>query len=249
MTHFELANLMTDYIEGTLDHSLEAQARAHLDGCSECSRMVEDVRMAIATCRDAQPLEPPPWLVSRIMRATVGERKPGLYERLLARLRPAFRPQVAYSLSMAIFSVSFILFTAKVNLRSMRLRDLNPATWVYRANSRGHMLMARAQKYYYDIRFVYDVQSLIQDMRQQPGKQPSATPKGGKAHGSASSKESPDARNELAKEAPIFSYRGGAAGRLAANEESSGRLLSRGREFAEARNEAPFSLVFETARQ
>ncbi|MGH9398489.1 MAG: anti-sigma factor family protein [Terriglobia bacterium] len=199
MTHLELASLMTDYVEGALDAARARHVDAHLEACLECRAMLEDVRFAMMACGDAADLEPPPWLLPRIVRATTGERKPGLRERLVAWARPAFRPQIAYSLSMAVFSLSFILYAAKVNLRGMSLRDVNPATWAYRVNRRGHMLMARAEKYYYDIRFVYEVQSILQDIRQQPSVQP-GTPKNLKAPGSASTDESPEAPGELAME-------------------------------------------------
>ncbi|MGH9772855.1 MAG: zf-HC2 domain-containing protein [Candidatus Acidiferrales bacterium] len=203
MNHLELANLLTDYLDGALEASRMTQVDAHLEGCLECRALVEDVRFAMAACGDAADLEPAPWLLPRIVRATLGDRKPSLRERFTAWLRPVFRPQLAYSLSMAIFSLSFILYAAKVNLRGMSVRDVNPATWAHRANSRGHILMARAEKYYYDIRFVYEVQSILQDMRQQPGSQPGAQPASPvkpKTPGSASSDESPEAPGEMAEQ-------------------------------------------------
>jgi hypothetical protein len=183
MTHLELTNLLTDYVEAALDAAQAQGVEEHLRECAPCREMLEDVRLAMAACRDAVDLEPSPWLFERIVRATIGERKPGLKDVLLAWMRPWFRPQIAYSLSMAIFSLSFILYAANVKLRSVSLQDVNPATWVYRANSRGHMLAARAEKYYYDLRLVYEVQSLFRDLRQQPDVQP-GRPGGARAPGS-----------------------------------------------------------------
>lgn len=197
MTHLEIARLMTDYVDGLLDGARTAEMRSHLETCAECREMLDDVRFGMVACAQAENLEPAPWLVHRILRATSGERKLGFGERLVAALHPIFRPQVAYSLSMVIFSLSFILYAAKVPVRSMSLRDLDPATWFNRANSRGHILAARAEKYYYDIRFVYEVQSILQDLRQQPGGQ-RTTPKSLKAPGSALDGISPQAPTETA---------------------------------------------------
>lgn len=172
MTHLELANLLTDYLDGALAPESAFEAEAHLASCAECRNMVEDVRFGLAACRDAGEIEPAPWLVGRILRATVGERRPSLAAQLAAFVRLSLQPQVAYSLAMAIFSLSFLLYTSRVNLREVKLRDLNPGTWVYQANSHGHLLAARAEKFYYDLRFVYEVQSMLQGARQQPSAQP-----------------------------------------------------------------------------
>lgn len=166
MTHFEVEALAADYLDATLDTGRKAQMEAHIATCAECTGMLEEARLAIAVCRSAQELEPAPWLVRRILRATSGERKPGFIERLAASLRAFLKPQIVYGVSMTVFSLSFILFAAKVNLRGVNPRELNPATWFYKANSQGHLLVARAEKFYYDLRFVYEVQSVLRELRQ-----------------------------------------------------------------------------------
>lgn len=199
MTHLELSNLMTEYLDGALSAAQAREVEEHLQECAPCKAMADDVRFALAACRDAAEVEPSPWLLARIVRATTGERKPSLKEKLAAWLRPMFRPQIAYSLSMAIFSLSFILYTSNVNLRSVRIQDVNPVHWVYRANSRGHILVARAEKYYYDLRFVYEVQSLLHGLHQQPAAQP-GSPQRMRQPGSASSDEFPADETALALE-------------------------------------------------
>jgi hypothetical protein len=183
MTHLELENLATDYLDGALDPVRRAQAEAHLASCGECRAMMEGVRLAITTCQAARDLEPAPWLGARILRATTGERKPGPAAQLMALLRPILRPQFVYGFAMAVFSVSFVLFTAKVNLRHLKARELNPGTWFQRADSRGHLLFARAEKFYDDLRFVYEVQSVLQELRQQTNSRPAK--KAGRSGGSS----------------------------------------------------------------
>jgi hypothetical protein len=184
MTHVELENLITDYVDGVLKADRVAAVTAHLASCSACRETVEDVRFAIARCRAAQELEPAPWLVSRILKASTGQRKPNLIGQIAAWLQPVLGPQVVYGVSMAVFSLSFILFVAKANLRRLNVRELNPAMWVERANSRGHLLIARAEKFYYDIRFVYEVQSVLRELRQEPSPRPA---KPGRRSGGTSS--------------------------------------------------------------
>ena len=76
MTHLEIENLVSDYLEGLLDPSVKAAVETHLADCGACRTLVEDVRQALEVCRTAEEAEPSPWLISKIMRATVGERKP-----------------------------------------------------------------------------------------------------------------------------------------------------------------------------
>ena len=151
MTHLEVENLTSDYLEGLLETGLKKEVEAHLDICPSCAEMLADVRRAMELCHAAPELEPAPWLVRKIMLATVGERKPGLAERLAAFFRPTFQPRVAYTVAMAVFSLSIIVNAAGINLRHLTVQDLNPLTWVFRANRARHVYAARAEKFYYDL--------------------------------------------------------------------------------------------------
>ncbi len=172
MTHYEVAELASDYLDSALEGARRAELEAHLASCATCRGLIDDMRLAVSACRATAPCEPSPWLVQRILLQTVGQREanqPGWGARLRLWLRPSFRPRIVYGIAMTVFSLSFILFTARVKLRAMNLRDWNPATWVYQANSRGHLLVARAEKFYYDLRFVYEVQTVLHELGQRPG--------------------------------------------------------------------------------
>lgn len=168
MTHLELENFASDYLEGQLEAARRAQVEGHLEGCAECRELLADLRQAMELCRSAEELEPAPWLILKILRATIGERKPPLREQLAAFFRPAVQPRIAYTVAMAVFSFSIIVNTAGINLRKLTLEDLNPRTWIYRANRTGHLLYARAEKFYYDLRLVYEIESRLRQLREQP---------------------------------------------------------------------------------
>ena len=159
MTHLEVENLTSDYLEGLLEPGLRMEVEAHLSTCPSCGEMVEDVRRAMELCHAAPALEPSPWLVKKIMLATVGERKPGWTERLAAFFRPTVQPRIAYTVAMAVFSLSIIVNAAGINLRHLTVEDLNPRTWVLRANRARHVYAARAEKFYYDLRVVLEIES------------------------------------------------------------------------------------------
>jgi len=177
MTHLELENLASDYLEGLLDTVRKAEVEAHLTTCTACRELIADVRQTMELCRSAEELEPTPWLVSKILLATVGERKPTLREQLAGFFRPALQPRVAYALAMTVFSFSIIVNAAGLNLRNLTLADLNPHTWFTRANLAGHRFYARAEKFYYDLRVVYEIESRFRQVRSQPQGQEKEAPK------------------------------------------------------------------------
>jgi hypothetical protein len=73
----------------------------------------------------------------------------------------------------------------------LRFEDLNPRTWVGRANRQGHLLFARAEKFYYDLRVVYEIESRFRQLSGQPQIQEEESPKpaapgGGSSQGTPS---------------------------------------------------------------
>lgn len=169
MTHLELENLISEYLEERLTAVRVSEVEVHLASCPDCRTMVADVRHAFELCRTAEPLEAPPWLVPKILRATLGERKPAFRQRLESWMRPVLQTRVAYGVAMAVFSLSMIINVAGISLRHVRPSDLNPLNWAYQANRNGHLLLGRVEKYCYDLKVVYEFQSRLQRLRTQPG--------------------------------------------------------------------------------
>jgi hypothetical protein len=90
-----------------------------------------------------------------------------------------------------VFTFSIIVNAAGLNLKSLRFEDLNPRTWVDRANRQGHLMYARAEKFYYDLRVVYEIESRFRQLGGQPQVQEEETPKpaapgGGSSQGTPS---------------------------------------------------------------
>jgi hypothetical protein len=194
MTHLEAENLVSEYVEVQLDVTRRLEFEAHLEACPACRELVADVRHVMEHCRSAENPEPPPWLVSKILLATIGERRPSLIKRLTAFVRPVLQPGVVYPVAMTVFSFSIILTAAGVNLRRLTLADLNPRTWVYQASRTGHLLYARAEKFYYDLRVVYEIESRLRQVRQQSPSQGSSEQPGQESKPEASPGGSTDRR-------------------------------------------------------
>ena len=197
MTHLEIENLASDYLEGLLDPASRATVEAHLTECAACRGLVGDIRRVLELCRSAEEVDPAPWLVSKILLATVGERKPTLLEQLTALFRPLVQPRVAYPIAMTVFASSIIINAAGLNLRNLRFEDLNPRTWYYRADRAGHLMYARAEKFYYDLRVVYEIESRFRQLRGQPQDQEEQAPKPA-VPGGGSTQGTPPGQTQLA---------------------------------------------------
>ena len=143
MTHLELENLASEYLEGLLEAVARVEVEAHLKECAACRELIADVRHALEMCQAAEELEPAPWLVSKIMLATVGERKPSFGGAVGGFLRPAGRMRLAYSFAMAVFSFSIIVNAAGINLRHLTHRGLESSDMVLRGQQhRAHDAVA-----------------------------------------------------------------------------------------------------------
>ena len=182
MTHLEIENLASDYLEGGLDQVRQAQVEEHLEACASCRELVEDVRSAIQTCHAAEEVLPPPWLIANILRATLGEKPPSLLEQLGALTGLFRQPRFAYGVAMAVLSISVIVNASGVKLQKLSFEDLNPATWYNQVNRAGHLFYAHAEKFYYDLRIVYEIESRFRDAQvyrgheQAPPEKPKTAP-------------------------------------------------------------------------
>ncbi|HUZ47445.1 MAG TPA: anti-sigma factor [Terriglobia bacterium] len=181
MTHLEIENLASEYLEANLDEVRRAQVEEHLEACARCRGLVEDVRSAIEACQSVEEAPLPPWLTARIRRATLGEKEPGWFEQIRALPQLLRQPRFVYGMAMLVFSASLIVNASGFHLQNLTMEDLNPAAWYNQANRTSHLLYARAEKFYYDLRIVYEIESRFRDAQPessppeaQPGKQPAA---------------------------------------------------------------------------
>lgn len=165
MTHLEIENLASDYLEGSLEAARQGEVEKHLAACGPCRELVEDVRSAVQTCQAAEEVLPPPWLIPRIRRATLGKKQPNWLDQLRALPRALRQPRLAYGVAMMVFSLSLIVNASGLRLRNLRAEDLNPATWYYQASRAGHLFYAHAEKFYYDLRIIYEIESRFRDNR------------------------------------------------------------------------------------
>jgi predicted anti-sigma-YlaC factor YlaD len=69
MTCRELAELLSDYLEGELAQEMCVTIRAHLEVCPECVYFVESYQLTIQISRRLPAAEVPPALLDKLRKA------------------------------------------------------------------------------------------------------------------------------------------------------------------------------------
>jgi hypothetical protein len=186
--------LLSEAIDGTLAAGEMQRFEAHRSACPSCGPAFAEVKRGMQLLRSLSEVAPPPTFVHNVLAATVGrveeaqEVRAGesLWERLRSRLRegsgPVLQPKFAMSFAMAFFSISLVLNLAGVKLGSLRHLDLSPNAIVRSA----YEAQGRLAKYYQNIRFVYEIESRVQELKRattpEESEAPAEKPKERKDH-------------------------------------------------------------------
>jgi hypothetical protein len=191
MQHAEFEALLADAIDGTLHAAEKDRFQAHAAACELCAPQYMLALEGRALLRDLPEMEPPAYLLQKVLNVTseVPARVRAEEERRgwFAGMRPAFtaimQPRFGMSFAMAFFSVMLILNVTGVKLGDLRYMDLRPAAVKSSMVRTYYETTGRAQKYYENLRFVYQVQSALRDLRNAtnsqddtPAAQPAAQP-------------------------------------------------------------------------
>src|SRR5437016_3447189 len=159
---------------------LPSGARAHARACSACGPLFAEIDAGRRLLKSITEVEPPAHLAYNILAATSGldtvrmhapmaQPQVSWLDRVRARIAPALtpvfavvrQPRFAMSFGMAFFSVSMVLNLAGVKVSDLRRVDLHPSAMV-----RGyHMTSGKVVKYYENIRFVYQIESKVREIK------------------------------------------------------------------------------------
>jgi hypothetical protein len=171
--------LICDYVDGTLDSSQKAEVERHLPQCPACAELAQDSAAAVAFIQRSADVEPPPELITRILfDAPWSKEKSGSKFRtwLRAILSPVLQPKLAMGIAMTMITLSFLWQYAVP--RQLRPSDLQPAKVWAALEDRADYAWGRTVKFYENLKFVYQIQSMLRDLQQQDEEQqPKATPK------------------------------------------------------------------------
>lgn len=174
----EFEALLAEALDGQLGGEQLEKFQQHRELCPVCGPLFAQAETGLSWLKAVPQVEPPVNLASRILAATTGAQArvpaavpvvPSWPERLRGWIEPvlapvwstARQPRFAMSFAMAFFSVSIALNAAGVRLGALRSADLRPSALV-----RGYYeTSAKVVKYYENIRFVYELESRVRDLK------------------------------------------------------------------------------------
>jgi hypothetical protein len=173
MTHAEFEALLAEAIDGALGAAEMERFRAHSASCEVCAPQLVLAEEGRRMLRALPALEPPAYLVQKVLNVT-SELAPRAAREKPARdwsfgLRPAFaaimQPRFGMSFAMAFFSFTLLLNVTNLKISDLQYVDLRPGAVKENVVKGYFETTGRVQKYYENLRFVYQVQSTLRDLR------------------------------------------------------------------------------------
>ena len=177
----EFDGLLSDALDQQLSGAKLESFQAHARTCSLCGPLLSEAEAGQHLLKSLAEVEPPVNLVHNILASTVGidtgrlrsttaaQREPSFLDRLRAfadRLAsPVFglirQPRFAMSFGMAFFSLTFAMSVAGVKVGDLKQADLRPSA----LKRTYYTTTGRIVKYYENIRFVYQIESRVRDLK------------------------------------------------------------------------------------
>ena len=172
----EFDSLLSQAIDGTLSGERLQAFEAHGHTCQLCGPMLRDAEAGRSWLKSLEEVEPPAYLVNNILlatsgvaagkataRATWGERIGRWIDAILSPVVAVARqPRFAMSFGMAFFTLSVTLSIAGVRLSDIRHISLRPSA----VRRTYYETQGRVVKYYENIRFVYEIESRVRQLKQ-----------------------------------------------------------------------------------
>ena len=179
-----LTCLLSDALDGVLTGVQLDRFQAHARSCSACGPLFAEVEAGRNWLKDLTEVEPPASLVTNILASTTGvdtqrlranvmapqqRALGGWLERAQAWASEAFQPvwgtvrqpRFAMSFGMAFFSLSVALSVLGVKPADLRSVSLRPSA----IRHTYYNTQARVVRYYENIRFVYEVESRVRELK------------------------------------------------------------------------------------
>src|SRR5580700_9007429 len=178
----EFDNLVSDALDGILTGAQLDTFHAHARTCSACGPLLAEVTAGRNWLKDLSEVEPPVSLVTNILASTTGvdtqrlrvnvsasQPRVSWLERVQAwastAIQPVWgtirQPRFAMSFGMAFFSLSVGLSVLGVKPADLRQVSLRPAALRHTY----YNTQARVVRYYENIRFVYEVESRVRELK------------------------------------------------------------------------------------
>lgn len=170
----EFEALLAEALDGRLSPAEMERLAAHAAECPLCAPAMTLAEQGRSLLRGLPEIEPPAYLVQKILNVTSEVAPEGAAEPQPAgqwswNLRPFFaavmQPRFGMSVAMAFFSVTLVLNVAGIKIGDLRYVDLRPSAVKSNVVKGYYETTGRVQRYYDNLRLVYQVQSTLRDLR------------------------------------------------------------------------------------
>jgi hypothetical protein len=179
--HWE--TLLADALDGLLKPEDEAAFAAHMAICAACTALFDESRRGREWLEFLSPEpEVPTGLLDRILAQTgpgqvagyglvpsagnvVPMPQPWQRPGFMGQIRRFAEPRLLMTAAMAFFSIALTLNLTNVKLSSLRLSDLRPSSVRSFVERRVTMASTPIVRYYDHLRFVYEVETRMRELR------------------------------------------------------------------------------------
>jgi hypothetical protein len=153
--------LICDYAEGALGPEERTELERHLVECATCAELARDSMAAIRFMERAADVEPPPELISRILfDPPWRKRREGWFSRSFHAI---LQPRFAMGMALTVLSLAMIM----PRVGQFQPSDLSPRAVWGGIEDRVYRFWARTEKFYDNLKFVYQIQATLREWQQQ----------------------------------------------------------------------------------
>ena len=187
--------LLVDALDGKLDANDAAAFHAHSQECGAgCGDLLEEARRGSEWLQYLRETPPAPeGLVDKILAGTSGlpeanplvpagavaiPHQPWLGVPLHLLQRHMAESRIVMTLAMAFFSIALTLNLTGVRLNQLKLSDLKPSTLASTVSHEYFSTSKNVKRYYQNLRFVYEVESRLNEMRGETERPGAGAPSG-----------------------------------------------------------------------
>ncbi len=177
MTCSEFETLLSEALDGTLDGAARQRFETHKSSCPVCLQAFTEVEAGMNWLQALPEVEPPARLLHGILAETTrsaaklapATEKTGWMQRvrewMWPAIEPAMQPRFAMSAATAFFSVTLVLNVAGFRIGNVRGSDLRPSAVIAGISQFAGETQGRLVKYYENLRFVYEIESRVRQLK------------------------------------------------------------------------------------
>jgi len=152
--------LICDYVDGGLPAPARAEVERHLAECRSCAELATDAAEAVRFIQRAADVEPPQELISQVLFDPPWHKHPR--RRFTSAFHALLQPRFAMGMALTVLSAAMIM----PRMKNFQPTDLSPAAVWAGIEGRADRLWARSQKFYDNLKFVYQIRATLRDWQQ-----------------------------------------------------------------------------------